>query len=118
MTTETLELIKGRIFHSDELLEKVKKHMIVEHEVDDDLILGFLLAAVSYAESKQKKPMGLYGTQRMPPQTEQAVMMLTTHFYESREGGTGGFFADSAIAGEKSWEVVNRLLMLDKRWEF
>ena len=118
MTTETRELIQGRVFNSDELLEKVKKHMIIEHDVDDDLILGFLLAAVSYAESKQKKPTGLFGTQRMPPQTEQAVMMLTTHFYESRDGGTGGFFSDSASASERTWEAVNRLLMIDKDWRF
>ena len=54
----------------------------------------------------------------MPPQTEQAVMMLTTHFYESRDGGTGGFFTDSASASERTWEAVNRLLMLDKDWQF
>ena len=30
----------------------------------------------------------------MPPTTEQAVIMLSSHFYESRDGSTGGFFAD------------------------
>ena len=27
----------------------------------------------------------------MPPTTEQAVIMLSSHFYESRDGSTGGF---------------------------
>ena len=118
MTTATSELIQERVFESGELLDKVKKNLIIEHEADDDLILGFILAAVSYAEAKQKKTAGVFGKERMPPQTEQAVIILASHFYESRDGSTGGFFADSAHAGERSWDVIDRLLMLDKEWRF
>ena len=44
----------------------------------------------------------------MPATTEQAVIMLSSHFYESRDGSTGGFFADN---------TVNLLLRLDRRWQ-
>lgn len=53
----------------------------------------------------------------MPPTTEQAVIMLTSHFYESRDGSTGGFFADSALAGQQVWNTVNLLLRLDREWK-
>ncbi len=40
----------------------------------------------------------------MPPTTEQAVIMLSSHFYESRDGSTGGFFADNVQAGQQGLE--------------
>ena len=52
----------------------------------------------------------------MPPTTEQAVIMLASNFYESRDGSTGGFFADSVNASKQVWETVNLLLRLDRRW--
>ena len=53
----------------------------------------------------------------MPPTTEQAVIMLVSHFYESRDGSTGGFFADNVQAGQQVWNTVNLLLRLDRRWQ-
>ena len=35
----------------NELLQKVKANLILEHSADDDLIRNFIIAAVSYAES-------------------------------------------------------------------
>ena len=35
----------------DALLEKVKANLILEHDADDALLLGYVVAAVSYAES-------------------------------------------------------------------
>jgi len=52
----------------------------------------------------------------MPPTTEQAVIMLSSHFYESRDGSTAGFFGDSVQAGQQVWNTVNMLLRLDKDW--
>lgn len=52
----------------------------------------------------------------MPPTTEQAVIMLSSHFYESRDGSTGGFFGDNVQAGAQVWNTVNLLLRLDRRW--
>lgn len=101
----------------DELLEKVKANLILEHDADDNLLRGFIRAAVSYAESYQHIPEGHYSEHDMPPTTEQAVIMLSSHFYESRDGSTGGFFADSVQAGQQVWNTVNLLLRLDRDWK-
>ena len=98
------------------LLARVKDNLIVEHDADDALIRGFIRAAVSYAESYQHLPDGYYADALMPPTTEQAVIMLSSHFYESRDGSTGGFFADNVQAGQQVWDTVNRLLRLERQW--
>ena len=77
------------------LLEKVKANLILNHSEDNDLLLTYISAAISYAESYQHIPEGFYKENPMPPTTEQAVIMLSSHFYESRDGSTGGFFADN-----------------------
>ena len=101
----------------DDLLPKVKANLILEHSADDELLKGFIRAAVSYAESYQHIPTGSYEENTMPPTTEQAVIMLSSHFYESRDGSTAGFFADSVQAGQQVWETVNLLLRLDRDWK-
>jgi len=98
------------------LLEKVKKNLILEHSEDDLLLEGFITAAISYAERIQKLPDGFYTTEAMPPTTEQAVVMLVSHFYESRDGSTGGFFGDNVEAAKQVWDTVDRLLRLNKEW--
>lgn len=100
-----------------ELLTKVKENLILEHSADDGLIERFITAAVSYAESYQHLPEGTYADSVMPPTTEQAVIMLASHFYESRDGSTGGFFADNVQAGQQVWNTVNLLLRLDREWK-
>lgn len=100
----------------DELIVKVKQNLILEHSADDELIERFITAAVSYAESYQHLPEGYYTHTYMSPTTEQAVIMLSSHFYESRDGSTGGFFADSVQAGQQVWNTVNMLLRLDRDW--
>ena len=99
------------------LLEKVKANLILNHSEDDDLLLTYITAAVSYAESYQHIPEGYYKENPMPPTTEQAVIMLSSHFYESRDGSTGGFFADNTGAAQQVWNTVNLLLRLDRRWQ-
>ncbi len=101
----------------DELLQKVKANLILDHTADDDLIRGFIIAAVSYAESYQHIPEGYYTENPMPATTEQAVIMLSSHFYESRDGSTAGFFADNPQAAQQVWNTVNLLLRLDRRWQ-
>lgn len=64
----------------DELLTKVKQNLILEHSADDELIKGFITAAVSYAESYQHLSENYYSENAMPPTTEQAVIMLSSHF--------------------------------------
>lgn len=64
----------------DELLQKVKDNLILSHDKDDELLRGYIRAAVSYAESYQHIPSGHYADNPMPPTTEQAVIMLSSHF--------------------------------------
>jgi len=100
-----------------ELLNKVKANLILAHAADDTLLEGYITAAVSYAESYQHLDAGFYSANTMPPTTEQAVIMLASHFYESRDGSTGGFFADNVQAGQQTWNTVNLLLRLDRDWK-
>lgn len=101
----------------DALLLMVKQNLILTHNEDDNLLQSFVAAAVAYAESYQKKIEGYYTENPMPPTTEQAVVMLSSHFYESRDGSTGGFFSDSVQAAQQVWNTVNLLLRLDKDWK-
>lgn len=101
----------------DALLEKVKQNLILDHGADDELLKSYITAAVSYAESYQHIPAGTYAEKDMPPTTEQAVIMLSSHFYESRDGSTGGFFSDNVQAGQQVWQTVNLLLRLDREWK-
>ena len=102
---------------AQELLPKVKENLIIEHSEDDSLILSFIAAAISYAESYQHLSEGYYSNNEMPLTTEQAVIMLASYFYESRDGGTGGFFADSALAGRQAQDTINSLLRLNRDWK-
>jgi uncharacterized phage protein (predicted DNA packaging) len=101
-----------------DLLEKVKKNLILEHDEDDELLLNFISAALNYAESYQHIEAGSYleVSAVIPPATEQAVIMLVSHFYESRDGSTGGFFADNVNAAKQIWDTVNMLLRLERDW--
>lgn len=101
----------------DSLLTKVKQNLILEHSADDTLLQTYITAAVAYAESYQHIPEGTYKETAMPATTEQAVIMLASHFYESRDGSTGGFFADNTQASSQVWNTVNLLLRLDRDWK-
>ena len=101
----------------EELLTKVKENLIIEHTADDALITGYIAAAVSYAESYQHREAGFYETHAMSAHTEQGVVMLASHFYESRDGGTGGFFSGTVGTVERIWNAVNTLLRLDREWK-
>ena len=100
------------------LLSRVKKNLILEHSADDSLIKDFIRAAVSYAEAYQHVADGFYADNPMPATTEQAVIMLSSHFYESRDGSTGGFFADNTNAAAQVWNTVNMLLRLNRNHSF
>jgi len=91
---------------------------ILEHNVDDKLLQMYITSTVSYAESYQHLPENYYTDHQMPPTTEQAVIMLSSHFYESRDGSTGGFFGDSVQASQQVWNTVNTLLRLDRDYHF
>ena len=102
---------------AERLLAKVKANLILEHDEDDGLILGFICAAISYAEGFQHRASNFYQDSPMSLTTEQAVVMLSGHFYESRDGSTAGFFADNVQASQRVWDTVHLLLRLDREWE-
>nr|DAU77006.1 MAG TPA: tail connector protein [Caudoviricetes sp.] len=80
--------------------------------VTTDFRLIFIIASYN-----QHIPAGSYTEKAMPATTEQAVVMLASHFYESRDGSTGGFFADNPQAATQVWNTVNLLLRLDREWK-
>ena len=99
------------------LLEKVKANLILHHSADDDLLEMYITAATRYAESYQHHPENHYVEAVMPATTQQAIIMLPSHFYESRDGSTGGFYSDNVQAGQQVWNTVNLLLRLDRDWK-
>ena len=99
------------------LLEKVKANLIIGHDADDALLQMYIDAAVSYAESYQHLMAGTYSDASMPPTTEQAIVMLASHFYESRDGSTAGFWGDNVQAGQQVWSTAHLLLRLDRNWK-
>lgn len=102
---------------ANELLTKVKENLIITFNDDDSLILSFINAAISYAESYQHITEGTYNVMPMSATTVQAIVMLASHFYESRDGSTGGFFANSTDASGQVWKTVNLLLRMDRNWK-
>lgn len=102
---------------TDELVGLVKQNLIIEHDADDELIGSFVEAATSYAQSFQHLPEHHYDTQPMSEATRQGVVMLATHFYESRDGSSAGFWADKPEAARAVWNAVNTLLRLDRDWK-
>ena len=100
-----------------DLLENVKANLILEHNEDDELLERLILTALSYAESYQHITEGYYSENEIPATTEQAIIMLVSLFYESRDGSTAGFFSDNVNASGHVWNTVNLLLRLDRRWQ-
>ena len=100
-----------------DLLKRVKDNLIISFSDDDELILSFITAAIQYAESYQHILEGYYLTHEPSETTKQGIIMLASHFYESRDGGTGGLFSNSVSASEQVWKTVNTLLRLDRVWK-
>lgn len=101
----------------DELLISVKKNLIIEHGEDDDLLTDFISASISYAEAHQHHNDGYYQSNPMSMTTRQAIIMLASHLYESRDGSTAGMLSDSPASAQQVWNTVNMLLRLDRDWK-
>lgn len=99
------------------LLDQVKANLILTHSEDDALIEGFIAAAISYAEGFQQLGTDFYTSHEMSKATEQGIIMLATHFYESRDGSTGGFFNNDVRASDQVWKTVHLLLRMGKEWQ-
>lgn len=100
-----------------ELVELVKANLILAHDEDDVLIGSLVGAATSYAVAYQHLPDAYYEDHPMSGTTRQAIVLLATHFYESRDGSTAGFWVDKPEAAKAVWDAVNTLLRLDRQWK-
>ena len=101
----------------DQLVLLVKQNLTIDYNEDDTLIRMCTSAAVYYAECYQHLGAGYYASNPMSPTTRQGIVMLASHFYESRDGSTGGFYNDSVPAARESWIAAERLLRLDRDWQ-
>ncbi|MBM7825133.1 putative phage protein (predicted DNA packaging) [Arcanobacterium pluranimalium] len=99
------------------LIDQVKANLILDHDADDELIANLVDAATSYACSFQHLRGDYYETHEMPGSTRQAIVMLASHFYESRDGSTAGFWSDKPDAAKAMWAAVNTLLRLEREWK-
>ena len=97
-------------------LAKLKANLVIGHDQDDAILTLHLNAAMDYAEKFQHKDNAYYNTHRMSPITLQAVILLASFYYESKDGGAGGFFTPTATAAKQALECVDNLLRLDKDW--
>lgn len=102
---------------TSELVDLVRANLVLEHHDDDQLLAVLVQAATSYATSYQHLPTGHYHVAAMSEATRQGIIMLATHFYESRDGATAGFWADKPDAAQAVWQAVNNLLRLDREWK-
>lgn len=99
------------------LIDQVKANLILAHDADDELIANLVDAATSYATAYQHLPENYYRTHEMPGSTRQAIVMLASHFYESRDGSAAGFWSDKPDAAKSMWAAVNTLLRLEREWK-
>lgn len=102
---------------TEQLVDLVRANLVLEHHEDDVLLVALVQAATSYACSYQHLPAGHYQVAVMSEATRQGIVMLATHFYESRDGATAGFWADKPDATRAVWQAVNNLLRLDREWK-
>lgn len=100
-----------------QLIDQVKANLILAHDEDDELIANLVAAATSYATAYQHLRGDYYETHEMPGSTRQAIVMLASHFYESRDGSTAGFWSDKPDAAKAMWAAVNTLLRLEREWK-
>ena len=100
-----------------ELIDLAKANLLITFDDDDQLIGALVNAATSYACSFQHLPENHYEEHEMSGATRQGIVMLASHFYESRDGSTAGFWADKPDAARAVWNAVNNLLRLDRDWK-
>ena len=100
-----------------DLVAQVKANLLITFDDDDQLIGALIISATSYACSYQHLDEGYYETHDMSGATRQGIVMLASHFYESRDGSTAGFWADKPDAARAVWNAVNNLLRLDREWK-
>jgi len=98
----------------DELLAKVKQNLIITFDNDDDLIREKIRNAVDYAAHFTHTEL----TDDLKSLTEAAIIVLASHWYESRDASSGGYFGDRTDAAKQIMETVDNMLRMEKDWYF
>lgn len=98
----------------DELKALLRENLVLGDTADEALLDASLMAAIAYATGYQKKDK--LDLDRLNEATRHGILLLATFLYESRDGVTGGFFANQEAAKDKTFESVHRLLQIDKDW--
>jgi hypothetical protein len=97
---------------SSSLLPLVKKNLIMTDDFvqDDDYITALIESAIDYAESYQHKKQGYYADNDMRASTRQAVVLLVTFLYESRDAGTAGYLGNYVGSVDNVMNTIKILL--------
>jgi len=115
-------------------LETVKRHCRVDHDEDDELLLGYLEAAVEYAEKFQTKnyertyvdgrraASGTGGdegeastVEEMSWTTRQAVLMMVNYWYDNRDlSWTNTANISQMTSQDRTMQAVHNLLYFDR----
>lgn len=100
-----------------ELLPKVKENLNVDFDNDDEHILRLTHSAIEYAQRYQNKvyPQAYKTTADVPHSTVQGIIMLASHWYESRDGSTAGYFSNTQ--GSMVVQAAERLFSAHKDWK-
>ena len=95
------------------MLDKVKENLRLPYDDEDDLLERFIRSAVAFAERNQHRDYGFYQTNPMQHDTELAVVMLASHYFETRDGA-GGLTGNRADASQNTMKAVQQLLSGDR----
>jgi uncharacterized phage protein (predicted DNA packaging) len=106
--------------NATDLLEIVKSNLIIQFDDDDSILTSMIVSAINYAEGFQNRATGYYANNDISPATTQAIILLASYFYETRDATGGTFFLSGAGAigssANNMWRSVNDLLRLDRDW--
>lgn len=87
-------------------LPRIKQQLRVEHDAEDDLILGYNAAAFEYIEQycgrKIVPTPTLPEEMELTPALEQAALLLITHWYTHREAVVTGTITSELPLGVES----------------
>lgn len=91
-------------------IAEAKAHLRVDHNADDALIDGYLVAAAEWFENETRRKFA--EMTEVPQLLKQGVLMLAAHYYEAREGATDRridavpFAIDSIVAQHRFPEAI------------
>ena len=100
-------------------LKDLKRHCRVDTDDDNDLLRGYLNAAMSYAEQYQGKNYtvrkGSAALDKMRQTTRQAILMMVSYWYDNRDlSWTNTAQVSQTNSQDRTMQAVNNLLYFDR----